>query len=574
MKKELVLLFSIIFSVTRGSFSQDVTFNNLPSDCQLYPRNSQDSSEVSISGTVTTAGFDSMVLKIYRNDQLWKHSTAELTYDANSAPFAFNQKIHAEMTEYSFRLYLDTTLVAGRDSIVCGDVYLINGQSNALAIDYEGLATFQSEWLRSFGSSSQVAAQMSADLSWGLAQGHVYSTHAAVGVWGLRLGQMLVEESGIPICLLSGATGASYIADHLRNNSRPTDLNTNYGKLLYRTQQAKIQSGVKAIFWYQGEMNTDKTYSSYASNFNLLYTSWKLDFPGVEKIYLFQIRPTEGEKYQSQLREVQRQLAEQYDDVEIMSTCGVPGHDGTHYNYQGYNTIAARIFPLVIRDFYGSTDTLNITPPKIVNAFFSSDLMNELIIEFDQDVIWPAETIGISLRDYMFPGGGNTVTIDSAYVLQGNRVILHLTESSTAVNITYLPPKYYTGTSKIYQGPWLKNQRGITALSFFAYPISSVDVADDPSSADRPNGFVLEANYPNPFNSGTNFRYQLLKAAHVELTVCNSLGQTAAILVNENQSTGFYRLNWQTMDLPSGIYLYTLKVNDRYQSTRRMVLLK
>ena len=41
------------------------------------------------------------------------------------------------------------------DNLVCGDAYLIQGQSNAVATDWgEGEPTFTSPWIRSFGSMS------------------------------------------------------------------------------------------------------------------------------------------------------------------------------------------------------------------------------------------------------------------------------------------------------------------------------------------------------------------------------------------------------------------------------------
>ena len=189
--------------------------------------------------------------------------------------------IHAELSEYTFMVYLDADLITRRDSIVCDDVYIITGQSNANALDYESRVTYQSEWLRSFGSATLEADECAADTTWGLAQGQSIYTHMAIGVWGLRLGQLLVETYEIPICILNGAKGGSPIEQHLRSES----LSTHYGRLLYRTIKAGAKDGIKAILWHQGESNTGEEYIRYADNFDELYNAWHEDYPALKKIY-------------------------------------------------------------------------------------------------------------------------------------------------------------------------------------------------------------------------------------------------------------------------------------------------
>ena len=92
-------------------------------------------------------------------------------------------------------------------------------------------------------------------------------------------------------------------------------------------------------------------------------------------------------------------------------------------------------------------------------------------------------------------------------------------------------------------------------------------------------GVFLWQNYPNPFNPETVIRYQQSTVSDVELVVYNLLGEKVKTLVNRRQSPGFYTVRWNGRDdaghpLPGGIYLYRLKVNNRYIMTRKMVLLR
>jgi hypothetical protein len=87
------------------------------------------------------------------------------------------------------------------------------------------------------------------------------------------------------------------------------------------------------------------------------------------------------------------------------------------------------------------------------------------------------------------------------------------------------------------------------------------------------DNFILQQNYPNPFNPTTTIRYQLPRSGFVQLIVYNALGQEVIALVNEYKSKGNYLINFNAEILPSGVYLYSLRVNDFVQ-THKMALVK
>jgi len=93
------------------------------------------------------------------------------------------------------------------------------------------------------------------------------------------------------------------------------------------------------------------------------------------------------------------------------------------------------------------------------------------------------------------------------------------------------------------------------------------------ASADVPDAFHLDANYPNPFNPGTTILFGLSEAGHVTLTVYDVLGQAVATLVNEALSAGSYTADFRADHLPSGVYLYKLQANGTVR-TRTMTLQK
>lgn len=94
------------------------------------------------------------------------------------APFSFTIELESGLYSYDLAISaigedFSTTLAEVRN-IVSGDVYLVQGQSNAVAPDYyvEGLANqHQRSWIRSFGTSSWYPHEVAEDLEWHIADG-------------------------------------------------------------------------------------------------------------------------------------------------------------------------------------------------------------------------------------------------------------------------------------------------------------------------------------------------------------------------------------------------------------------
>ena len=85
--------------------------------------------------------------------------------------------------------------------------------------------------------------------------------------------------------------------------------------------------------------------------------------------------------------------------------------------------------------------------------------------------------------------------------------------------------------------------------------------------------FGLEQNYPNPFNPSTTIKFQVPNTSFVNLKVYDILGNEVATLVNEEKPVGTYELNWNAINLPSGVYFYRCKLEILFKQ-RKMILLK
>ena len=88
-----------------------------------------------------------------------------------------------------------------------------------------------------------------------------------------------------------------------------------------------------------------------------------------------------------------------------------------------------------------------------------------------------------------------------------------------------------------------------------------------------PKIFFLYQNYPNPFNPSTEIKYSLAKDSYVTLKIYDMLGKEVAVLVNGNKPAGYYTVEFNGSNLPSGVYIYRLTAG-KFSSSKKLMLMK
>lgn len=86
------------------------------------------------------------------------------------------------------------------------------------------------------------------------------------------------------------------------------------------------------------------------------------------------------------------------------------------------------------------------------------------------------------------------------------------------------------------------------------------------------NNFELgfDQNHPNPFSSSTTLRYSLPQSMQVRLAIYDILGREVEVLVERQQEAGVYNIDFDSGDLPAGLYLARIEL-DHLRFTKRMV---
>ncbi len=88
-----------------------------------------------------------------------------------------------------------------------------------------------------------------------------------------------------------------------------------------------------------------------------------------------------------------------------------------------------------------------------------------------------------------------------------------------------------------------------------------------------PEKYILTQNFPNPFNPTTTIAYGLKDKSNVRIDVFNSLGEMVKTILNEERDPGNYTVEFNAIELPSGVYFYQMKAGSFVQ-TRKMILLQ
>ncbi len=130
-------------------------------------------------------------------------------------------------------------------------------------------------------------------------------------------------------------------------------------------------------------------------------------------------------------------------------------------------------------------------------------------------------------------------------------------------------PKSYTYLDKIS-----------TKTGVYYYRLKQIDVNGEYEyspvievSFEKPEVYELVQNYPNPFNPSTIISYSIPEETAVNISVYNMLGELVKVLVNERQTPGNYKINFDASDLTSGFYIYKLTTPD-YSQIKKMMLLR
>lgn len=231
-------------------------------------------------------------------------------------------------------------------------------------------------------------------------------------------------------------------------------------------------------------------------------------------------------------------------------------------------------------DLEGSTNATS-TDTEFLNNYlktkFLSDNSNIKVVTGKDSTLFEGLNFSYGISSLGAPY--NVSSPDVIDSINGSKVILNYT-SEVGAGVAY------TGT--------FGSSTNVGQVVVFGFPFETISTKafrqnvmnsvmnyfgmSDPTNIENeefyiPKEITLEQNHPNPFNPSTVISYQLAVNSHVKLTVYDILGTEITTLVNEEKSAGKHSINFDSKNLSSGVYFYTLNTDEK-SFTKKMVFLK
>jgi len=508
-----------------GSIVKDIR----PYDYQLYPRNNRNIGSVSMAGTLI--GTSVLKIKVIKVDI---KGDSSLVYISNATlfnkRFRISIPIVPELCEYSFSYSFDNIIWKPiAEHVVCGDVYIISGQSNAFTNDLD--STEVDYLLTTYGPESYFGrySRTYGDIKKHRGPWHVSSISPyyqpvsfSVGTWGLILQHNISKRFRIPTCIINGAVGGTNIDMHMPPDKGPyffqdsmTNNNHYFRHLNTRVYEAGLEKDIKGIFWFQGDGGQDGTFPhEYINRFSGIYAYWQQFFPYFKCSYIIQIHSyslnNPNLAYKS---EDQRIFPTIFQNCQVMASNSMGPHrkgpeHNIHFQAVSYIELARRLENLIAKDFY-NTSSPDCEAPDIRYAYKHNDTIT---IQFNQEI---SDTLSDDLVDVIkaIRFDREPVEIYSPLV---NGDCFEFTVSDTSVKkISYLG--ILPGSDPDFKC-YLKNKNNIGVLTFNDFPLSSV-----PKNIDLPKDTNEFQVYPNPADNF--FRIHMKSKSPQTLRMYNSASQ-------------------------------------------------
>jgi photosystem II stability/assembly factor-like uncharacterized protein len=141
------------------------------------------------------------------------------------------------------------------------------------------------------------------------------------------------------------------------------------------------------------------------------------------------------------------------------------------------------------------------------------------------------------------------------------------------------PASELPNNNKYFWAIKAKDREGLVTRSAIGSFILGNYVSVENWMSEIPTEYSLKQNFPNPFNPSTVIRYALPYESRVRISVFNSLGQLVNELVDKIERSGNYEKTFNAVNLPSGIYIYSISVQstdgkNNFSSVKKMMLVK
>jgi len=246
---------------------------------------------------------------------------------------------------------------------------------------------------------------------------------------------------------------------------------------------------------------------------------------------------------------------------------------------------------------YGNGLFVAVSPGGLDNIMISKNGIQWETIETTSNADWNDISYGNGLFTAVGTASNNGPSVmTSTDGLTWNS--MDLTSSNVWTSITFFKGEFlamsFTGSNRLMKSKngmdWSNSANQDSVNWFNVYVIGdrllsrssyglivteglATSAEHDELISQQPSQLSLNQNYPNPFNPSTKIQYGLNQSGKVRLEVFDFLGRKINVLVSENQSAGWYEVDFNASQLSSGVYMYRLTQNGS-SKMGKMLLIK
>jgi len=257
---------------------------------------------------------------------------------------------------------------------------------------------------------------------------------------------------------------------------------------------------------------------------------------------------------------------------------GIPVYIGTSYPASFGQNISNK----------GATPILVDEPVKICEHVFSTGELHGAVNE--QSLILNTEKGLVIITGCSHTGIVNILNKakeihnKNIYLVLGGFHLLDYSEAAVnqiigefqALGVEKCGATHCTGESQIalFQAAYGENYVPMGVGQVIQVPSITTNIKEsEVGESQIPNKFKLEQNYPNPFNPSTKISWQSPVGSWQTLKVYDLLGKEVATLLDEYKRAGKYETDFNTSNLPSGVYFYRIQAGN-FIDTKKMILLR
>jgi len=222
-----------------------------------------------------------------------------------------------------------------------------------------------------------------------------------------------------------------------------------------------------------------------------------------------------------------------------------------------YGLIPGPSFHFILNDSIYSDN--RIPPEGFTNAAFEEHLASPVGYIYADGQYW-------DITEYLLPAGVTEVSVILYYQTASKEYITFLRDENIGNDFDW------NNWGDSLYSVWDRRGKSMPVLmESVSITVGQTSVGN---SGNPPDAILLYQNYPNPFNPVTTIAFSLNRPGNIVISLFDIAGRAVGEIARGRYGAGRNLVEFDGKNLPSGVYFYTLTVDERVRLNRKLILLR